>query len=168
MSRQILITVLLSVFIALLGIGIIIPVMPVFATELGANGLALGSVLRGHGIPARVLSAIPVPDPKTKRTRIVLEGEQPTQNPLDVAVEHGHRFAVGEAGDGSGRVGPDARELEQLPDLADRSGRREAPDGTRPGIIASASPMATSRRRTSRLCSTRACSTAGPCRRCRP
>ena len=26
-----------------------------------ANGLALGSVLRGHGIPTRVFSAIPVP-----------------------------------------------------------------------------------------------------------
>ena len=45
MTRQILITLLLSVFIALLGIGIIIPVMPVFATELGANGLALGMII---------------------------------------------------------------------------------------------------------------------------
>ncbi|PIE68857.1 MAG: MFS transporter [Deltaproteobacteria bacterium] len=44
-NRQILITVLLSVFIALLGIGVIIPVLPVFATELGAGGMGLGMVI---------------------------------------------------------------------------------------------------------------------------
>ncbi len=58
MSRQILITVLLSVFIALLGIGIIIPVMPVFATELGANGLALGMIIAVFSVCRGVLQPV--------------------------------------------------------------------------------------------------------------
>ncbi len=58
MSRQILITVLLSVFIALLGIGIIIPVMPVFATELGANGLALGMIIAVFSVSRGVLQPV--------------------------------------------------------------------------------------------------------------
>jgi MFS family permease len=45
MQRNILITLLLSVFIALLGIGIIVPVMPVFAESLGAGGLTLGIIV---------------------------------------------------------------------------------------------------------------------------
>ncbi|MBT8354658.1 MAG: MFS transporter [Desulfofustis sp.] len=55
MPRQILITVLLSVFIALLGVGIIIPVMPVFATELGAGGLALGMIIAVFSVTRGVL-----------------------------------------------------------------------------------------------------------------
>ena len=58
MNRQILITLLLSVFIALLGIGIIIPVMPVFATELGANGLALGMIIAVFSVSRGVLQPI--------------------------------------------------------------------------------------------------------------
>ena len=58
MSRQVLITVLLSVFIALLGIGIIIPVMPVFATELGANGLALGMIIAVFSVSRGVLQPV--------------------------------------------------------------------------------------------------------------
>lgn len=58
MSRQILITVLLSVFIALLGIGIIIPVMPVFATELGANGLALGMIIAVFSVSRGLLQPV--------------------------------------------------------------------------------------------------------------
>ncbi len=45
MQKQVLIPLLLSVFIALLGIGIIVPVMPVFAESLGAGGLALGFII---------------------------------------------------------------------------------------------------------------------------
>ena len=45
MNRQILIILLLSVFIALLGIGIIVPVMPDFATRLGASGTSLGLMI---------------------------------------------------------------------------------------------------------------------------
>lgn len=45
MQRHILIILLLSVFIALLGIGIIVPVMPLFAESLGAGGLTLGIIV---------------------------------------------------------------------------------------------------------------------------
>ncbi len=58
MTRQILITVLLSVFIALLGVGIIIPVMPVFATELGASGLALGMIIAVFSVTRGVLQPL--------------------------------------------------------------------------------------------------------------
>ena len=44
MHNRILFTVVLSVFIALLGIGIIIPVLPLWASELGANGFTLGVI----------------------------------------------------------------------------------------------------------------------------
>ena len=50
MKGHILGTLLLSVFIALLGIGIIVPVMPVFATSMGASGLALGMIIAGFSI----------------------------------------------------------------------------------------------------------------------
>ena len=58
MTRQILITVLLSVFIALLGVGIIIPVMPVFATELGASGLALGMIIAVFSVTRGILQPV--------------------------------------------------------------------------------------------------------------
>ena len=58
MTRQILITVLLSVFIALLGVGIIIPVMPVFATELGAGGLALGMIIAVFSVTRGILQPV--------------------------------------------------------------------------------------------------------------
>ncbi|MCL2341036.1 MAG: MFS transporter, partial [Proteobacteria bacterium] len=44
MFNRILVTVVLAVFIALLGVGIIIPVLPVLATQLGASGFALGLI----------------------------------------------------------------------------------------------------------------------------
>jgi DHA1 family multidrug resistance protein-like MFS transporter len=50
MNRQILIILLLSVFIALLGIGIIVPVMPDFATRLGASGTALGLMIAAFSL----------------------------------------------------------------------------------------------------------------------
>ena len=58
MTRQILITLLLSVFIALLGVGIIIPVMPVFATELGAGGLALGMIIAVFSVSRGILQPV--------------------------------------------------------------------------------------------------------------
>ncbi|MFH2124465.1 MAG: MFS transporter [Pseudomonadota bacterium] len=50
MQRNILIILLLSVFIALLGIGIIVPVMPVFATSLGAGGMTLGIIVAAFSL----------------------------------------------------------------------------------------------------------------------
>lgn len=44
MMNRILVTVVLSVFTALLGVGIIVPVLPVLATKLGAGGFALGMI----------------------------------------------------------------------------------------------------------------------------
>ncbi len=46
---------LLAVFISLLGIGIVIPVLPVFATTLGAGGFALGMVMAVFSISRAVL-----------------------------------------------------------------------------------------------------------------
>ncbi len=58
MERKTLITLLLSVFIALLGIGIIIPIMPVFATELGASGFSLGMIIGAFSISRGLLQPI--------------------------------------------------------------------------------------------------------------
>ena len=58
MNSRILIALLLSIFIALLGIGIIIPVMPVFATELGASGFSLGMIIAAFSISRGVLQPV--------------------------------------------------------------------------------------------------------------
>ena len=58
MNKQTLITLLLSIFIALLGIGIIIPVMPVFATELGASGFSLGMIIAAFSISRGLLQPV--------------------------------------------------------------------------------------------------------------
>ncbi|SHO47148.1 MFS transporter [Desulfopila aestuarii] len=58
MERQTLVTLLLSVFIALLGIGIIIPIMPVFATKLGASGFALGMIIAAFSVSRGLLQPV--------------------------------------------------------------------------------------------------------------
>jgi MFS family permease len=58
MQKQILIILLLSVFIALLGIGIIVPVMPVFAGSLGASGLGLGLIIAAFSISRGILQPL--------------------------------------------------------------------------------------------------------------
>lgn len=50
MNRRMLTILLLSVFTALLGIGIIVPVMPDFATRLGAGGTALGLMIAAFSL----------------------------------------------------------------------------------------------------------------------
>jgi len=55
MKSHHLIILLLSTFISLLGIGIIIPIMPVFATTLGANGLTLGLIIAAFSITRTLL-----------------------------------------------------------------------------------------------------------------
>lgn len=45
-------------FIALLGIGIIVPVMPVFARELGASGFALGMIIAAFSVSRGILQPI--------------------------------------------------------------------------------------------------------------
>lgn len=49
---------MLCVFIALLGIGIIVPVMPVFATELGAGGFALGMIIASFSVTRGLLQPV--------------------------------------------------------------------------------------------------------------
>ncbi|MFO7760513.1 MAG: MFS transporter [Thermodesulfobacteriota bacterium] len=58
MQKHLLITLLLSVFIALLGIGVIVPVMPVFATSVGAGGLALGLIISAFSITRGIFQPI--------------------------------------------------------------------------------------------------------------
>lgn len=58
MNRQLLIILLLSTFIALLGIGIIVPILPVFATTLGANSLALGMIIAAFSITRGFLQPV--------------------------------------------------------------------------------------------------------------
>ncbi len=58
MEKKLLITLLLSVFIALLGIGIIVPIMPVFAAGMGAGGLALGLIIAAFSITRGVFQPV--------------------------------------------------------------------------------------------------------------
>lgn len=55
MDKRILGTILLSLFIALLGMGIIAPIMPIYATRLGATGISLGLMVAGFSISRGVL-----------------------------------------------------------------------------------------------------------------
>ena len=55
MDKRILATILLSLFIALLGMGIIAPIMPIYATRMGATGISLGLMVAGFSISRGVL-----------------------------------------------------------------------------------------------------------------
>ena len=48
-------TLFLAVFIALLGLGIVIPLLPVFADDLGASGIMIGLMVAGFSISRGVL-----------------------------------------------------------------------------------------------------------------
>ncbi|MBV5318119.1 MAG: MFS transporter [Desulfobulbaceae bacterium] len=58
MMNRILVTVVLSVFIALLGVGIIIPVLPVLATKLGASGFTLGVITAAFSMSRGLLQPV--------------------------------------------------------------------------------------------------------------
>lgn len=58
MNRQVLAILLLSVMTALFGIGIIIPVMPVFAVSLGASGLSLGMIIAAFSLTRGILQPV--------------------------------------------------------------------------------------------------------------
>lgn len=58
MDRQILGILLLTVMTALFGIGIIIPVMPVFAVSLGASGVSLGMIIAAFSLSRAFLQPI--------------------------------------------------------------------------------------------------------------
>ncbi|MFP4226786.1 MAG: MFS transporter, partial [Desulfobacterales bacterium] len=55
MQKSILFTLLSVLFIALVGIGIIAPVMPIYATELGATGFTLGLIIAGFSLSRGIL-----------------------------------------------------------------------------------------------------------------
>jgi DHA1 family multidrug resistance protein-like MFS transporter len=54
-DKRILGTILLSLFIALLGMGIIAPIIPIYATHMGATGISLGVMVAGFSISRGVL-----------------------------------------------------------------------------------------------------------------
>ncbi len=58
MQNSILITLLSAIFIALVGIGIIAPVMPIYATELGATGFGLGVIVAGFSLSRGLLQPV--------------------------------------------------------------------------------------------------------------
>ncbi|MFP4194984.1 MAG: MFS transporter [Desulfobacterales bacterium] len=58
MKKYLLAAILSAVFIALVGIGIIAPVMPIYATELGASGFALGVIVAGFSLSRGLLQPV--------------------------------------------------------------------------------------------------------------
>lgn len=58
MKTQILATLFAAVFIAMLGIGVIIPVLPQFAVQLGAGGFALGVITAAFSLSRGLLQPL--------------------------------------------------------------------------------------------------------------
>ncbi len=55
MQMYILLTVLAAIFIAYVGMGIIVPILPIYAAELGATGFALGVIIAGFALSGGLL-----------------------------------------------------------------------------------------------------------------
>lgn len=58
MTRRTLLTLLLCVFVAMLGMGIIVPILPIYATELGASGTALGVIVAVFSVSRGLLQPV--------------------------------------------------------------------------------------------------------------
>ena len=58
MRKSILLAVLSSIFIVFVGMGIIVPVLPIYAAELGATGFALGVIIAVFALSGGVLQPI--------------------------------------------------------------------------------------------------------------
>ncbi|OGN95235.1 MAG: quinolone resistance protein [Chloroflexi bacterium RBG_13_50_10] len=58
MEKRTLVTLLLALFIALLGVGIIAPIIPVYAMDLGATGVTLGLMVAAFSISQGVLQPV--------------------------------------------------------------------------------------------------------------
>lgn len=58
MSKSTISVLLLAVFIALTGVGLIAPLMPIYAVELGATGMTLGLMVAGFSIARTVVQPI--------------------------------------------------------------------------------------------------------------
>jgi len=55
MQRTILFTILTAIFVVFVGIGIIVPILPIYAAELGATGFSLGVIVAGFPLSAGML-----------------------------------------------------------------------------------------------------------------
>jgi len=55
MQKYILFTVLSAIFIVFVGMGIIVPILPIYAAELGATGFALGVIIAAFALSGGVL-----------------------------------------------------------------------------------------------------------------
>lgn len=55
MQQHILLTILSAIFIVFMGMGIIVPIMPIYASELGATGFALGVIIAAFALSGGVL-----------------------------------------------------------------------------------------------------------------
>ncbi len=55
MQHKILLTTLAAVFIVYMGMGIIVPILPIYATELGATGFALGVIIAAFALSGGLL-----------------------------------------------------------------------------------------------------------------
>lgn len=55
MQKYILFTILSAIFIVFVGLGIIVPILPIYAAELGATGFALGVIIAAFALSAGVL-----------------------------------------------------------------------------------------------------------------
>jgi MFS family permease len=58
MEKRILLTLLLAVFIAFLGVGIIVPIVPIYAVDLGATGITLGLMIAAFSISQGILQPV--------------------------------------------------------------------------------------------------------------
>jgi DHA1 family multidrug resistance protein-like MFS transporter len=58
MDKRILVTLLLALFIAFLGVGIIAPIIPIYAMDLGATGVTVGLMVAAFSISRGVLQPI--------------------------------------------------------------------------------------------------------------
>ena len=58
MEKRTLVILLLALFIAVLGVGIIAPIMPIYATDLGATGLTLGLMIAAFSISRAALQPV--------------------------------------------------------------------------------------------------------------
>jgi MFS family permease len=58
MEKRTLVVLLLALFIAVLGVGIIAPIMPIYATDLGATGITLGLMIAAFSISRAALQPV--------------------------------------------------------------------------------------------------------------
>ncbi len=55
MQKSILFTILSAIFIVFVGMGIIAPILPIYAEELGATGFALGIIMAAYAVSGGLL-----------------------------------------------------------------------------------------------------------------